>query len=88
MVSKLLSLSGKKGVKAEYKVLEGSNVADSVISYAKEIDADLIMIMTQQEMKLTDYVMGTTAMRIVNRSEIPVLSLRPTEKKDMSYFAK
>lgn len=70
-----------KGVPCTIKTLEGTDIAQMVIDYANEVQADLIMIMSQQELTLKDLFVGTTAQKIVNLSEIPVLSIRPVKKK-------
>ena len=44
------------------------------------------MIMTQQEQDWTPYFIGSSAQSIINHSTIPVLSLIPEPKKDMSVF--
>ena len=43
----------------------------------KEINGDVIMIMTQQEMDFTDYFIGSHAQEIINKSDSPVLSINP-----------
>lgn len=45
-----------------------------------ELYADLVMIMTQQELDFTEYFIGSTAQEIINNSELPVLSLTPEEE--------
>lgn len=77
----------KAGVQCSIKTLRGSDIADLVLNYAKAIDADLIMIMSKQELSLKEFFLGTTAQQIINDSEIPVLSIRPMERKDTTSFA-
>ena len=48
-----------------------------ILKYAHEVNADLIMIMTQQEMDWVESFVGSTAQEIVIKSSIPVLSLSP-----------
>ena len=41
------------------------------------------MIMTQEELTWTDIMfISSSAQQLINESEIPVLSIRPKEKKD------
>ncbi|MBL4586893.1 MAG: universal stress protein [Flavobacteriales bacterium] len=54
----------------------------SIIDYANKSKGDLIMIMTQQEVGCTDYFIGSSAQELINNSDIPVLSIIPTPKKD------
>jgi nucleotide-binding universal stress UspA family protein len=62
--------------------VSGKDIADEVVKYAKKVKADLIMIMTQQEMDWTDMFISPAAQNIINQSDIPVLSIRPKERKD------
>lgn len=64
----------------------GQSLSESVIDYANKSKGDLIMIMTQQEEDFTDFFIGSSAQGIINESDIPVLSIVPTPKKDTSVF--
>ncbi|RUA23907.1 MAG: hypothetical protein DSY76_08735 [Bacteroidetes bacterium] len=56
--------------------LECENLTDATIEFAKENDADLIVIMTEQETTTANILLGTYAQQMVNHSPIPVLSIR------------
>ncbi len=60
----------------------GQTSASSIIDYSNKCKGDLIMIMTQQESDFTDYFIGSSAQEVINNSDIPVLSIIPTPKKD------
>lgn len=77
-----LKYIAEKGVRCTMQMLEGTNIAELVVNYAKEVDGDLILIMTQEEVGIKDFFVGTSAQQVINSSPIPVLSVRPTEKKD------
>jgi len=66
--------------------LNGDDISDVVLAHAKEINADLIMIMTQQELEWTEYFIGTESQQIINHSEIPVCSIRPIKRKDTTEY--
>lgn len=66
----------------------GQSLSESVIDYASKSKGDLIMIMTQQEEGITELFIGSSAQGIIHESEIPVLSIVPTPKKDTSVFVK
>lgn len=56
------------------------NFAKDTLQYANEIDADLIMIMTQQEVGFSEFIIGSYAQQIVNQSlRIPVMCINPKE---------
>jgi nucleotide-binding universal stress UspA family protein len=53
-----------------------------VLRYSNEINADLIMLMTHQEARISDYYIGAFAHHIINESEIPVLTTIPSRGKE------
>ncbi len=74
------------GVSCSADFIIGDNIAREVIEFARKYQADLIMIMTQQEMIWTEYFLGSAPQEIINNSEIPVLSIRPVEKRDLTEY--
>lgn len=61
----------------EYKL--GGNITKSTIEYAGKINADLIIIMTEQEAQIGSFFLGKFAQQMVNHSTIPVISIAPRE---------
>lgn len=59
--------------------LEGKEIAKTVLKFSNEVDADLVIIMTQQETGLKDLFVGSVAQNFINLSEIPVLSITPKD---------
>jgi len=59
--------------------LNGDNITDICIEYALDINADLISIMTEQSMALSNFVLGSYAQQMLSKSPIPVLSITPQE---------
>ncbi|MFC2080735.1 universal stress protein [Bacteroidota bacterium] len=43
----------------------------------RELQGELLMIMTQQELNFTDYFIGSRAQEIINKSDFPVMSISP-----------
>ena len=60
------------------RILEGGIWAEITVA-ANEMDADLVVIMTEQEASITGLLMGTYATKIINGSKIPVMTIRPAE---------
>jgi nucleotide-binding universal stress UspA family protein len=58
---------------------DADNLSDAMISYAKEVNANLISIMTDQESTTSNLWMGPYAQQTVNHSPIPVLSIHARE---------
>lgn len=66
-------------VKCTEVPLEVDNLATGVIEYAESVDANLLVIMTEQETKASNLWLGPYASQMVNHSPIPVLSVRPKQ---------
>jgi len=66
------------------KMFKGDNLATISMDYAYQINADLIIIMTEQEHNSTGLMMGNFAQQIVNHSKVPILSVRPMISSDIS----
>ncbi len=86
-VKKTIEASGVSCTAEIVRDTKGSNtLAESIIDYANKSKGDLIMIMTQQELDFTDYFIGSSAQGIIDGSDIPVLSIIPSPKKDTTSF--
>lgn len=59
------------------KMFDGDDIAKMSLEYAEEINADLIIIMTEQEANPGFFNMGSAAQSLVNHSKVPVMSIRP-----------
>ena len=67
----------------DIKTAEGkTGFAAEIIEYAREIEADLILIMTTKDINIADYVMGAHEQQIIsNKYEIPVMCINPRPGK-------
>ena len=61
------------------RYMEGNDLSGMTMKAAEEADADLLVIMTEQEPSITGFLLGTYATKVVNNSKIPVLSIHPAE---------
>lgn len=61
------------------KIIDGENITNATINYANTINADLIVIMTEQEMTTANLFLGAFAQQMVNHSPIPVLNIHAKE---------
>ena len=59
------------------KVFKTDNSPTTTMNYASQINADLLIIMTEQEG--SGIFMGNYAQQIINQSKIPVMNIRPEE---------
>ena len=76
-----LALIKKHNLKAETTtLLAKGNIADLVIDYGREANADLIVIMAQQDLDIKQQLTGSHASHVVNHSNIPVMSIKPKKR--------
>lgn len=68
------------------ELIHHKNISETVIEYCNQVKADLLIIMTQQEMEWNDFFIGTKSQYVINHCDIPVCSIRPIERKDMTEF--
>lgn len=68
----------EKEVKHVKKLINGTDIAEMTNVYATVVEADLVIVMTEQE-AATGLLMGPYAQRMVNHSKIPILSVTPYE---------
>jgi nucleotide-binding universal stress UspA family protein len=54
----------------------------ALIDFAAKVEADLIVIASDRYRTFREYFTGTPAQRLVNFSDIPVLTLRPLDRRD------
>lgn len=59
------------------KMFKGDNAASITMDFATQVNADLIIMMTDQE--ASGIFIGNFAQQIINHSKIPVMSIRPDE---------
>jgi nucleotide-binding universal stress UspA family protein len=73
----------ENGVPCNIKLFKKTEIPnyDVILKYSLDIDADLIMIMTHQESDFTEHYIGRFAREIINRSEIPVMTMIPSVPK-------
>ncbi len=67
----------KAELKSTTKVFKDSNQARVTQEYAKAVNGDLLIIMTDQDVNITGRLLGSYAQQLVNSSEIPVVCVHP-----------
>jgi len=60
------------------EMITADDIPEAIIDYSKKINADLIMIMTQdRELNWTERFIGSAAQEVINNTDIPVLTIHP-----------
>lgn len=89
-LAQVKSFIEKAGVRSTGEIIKGSigeeSLGQVIVDYANKVEGDLIMIMTQQETDITEFFIGSAATEIIRKSDIPVLSIVPSLKKDLVEF--
>jgi len=80
------------GIACTFEVVESrggeKTLVPSVLNYAAEQkDIDLIIILTQQEIGIVEYFVGSHAQEFIRLSDIPVMSIIPKELGFTSIFS-
>jgi nucleotide-binding universal stress UspA family protein len=70
----------------ETDYLTGSNITDLTLEYADKVKADLVSIMTEQSVNISGLIIGGNAQQMLNKAEIPVLTISPKELYHKSFF--
>jgi nucleotide-binding universal stress UspA family protein len=69
----------EEGVECSGESLLGDNLTDIAIGYAKGDHADMISIMTEQDEDLSNLILGSYVHQMLNKTDIPVLSVTPKD---------
>lgn len=75
-----------KGISCTNKSIPTNNIAETVVDYANKIEADLIMIMNKPDLSVGEFFKGTDSQRIVDSSNIPVMTIQPLKRVSMTHF--
>jgi len=72
-------IAEKREITSNIKIFSKGYTSDLILSQAKKIKADLIIIMSDLDRsRISQLIMGPICQQIVNHSPIPVLSIPPT----------
>ena len=75
-----------KGISCTNKSIPTKNLADTVVEYFNKIEDDLVMIMNKPGLSVGEFFSGTEAQKIVDISNIPVMTIQPLRRQDLSHF--
>jgi len=74
------------GISCTNKTMPTKHVAETIVEYANKIEADLIMIMNKPTLSIGEFLSGTAAQKIVDISNIPVMTIQPMERESLMSF--
>ena len=80
-VNQTVNYLNQKGVQCTQEEKYGVNVPETCIAYGEEVNAGLMLIMTETES--AGFFMGSYAQQLVNSSTIPVMSIHSRDTRLM-----
>jgi len=69
----------EKGVNYIVDSITSKNIGADIIDHARQVDADLIAIMTDSQDQASSIMLGPIAQQLINNSPVPVLSIHPKD---------
>jgi len=76
----------KYNIPYETDYLTGDNITELTLEYANKVKADLISIMSEQAVNFSGLIIGGNAQQMLNKSDIPVLTISRKELYHKSFF--
>lgn len=73
-----------RGVNCTNKSIPSNNVAEAIVTYANNNDCDLIVQMNKRDLSLGEMFGGAVSEKIVETSNVPVLSINPMKRESIS----
>ena len=88
---KATDLIKSAGIECSFEIVESDDdektLVPAILNYAtQQGDIDLILILTQQEIGIVEYFVGSHAQEFIRLSSIPVMSIIPKEIRNESIF--
>jgi len=76
----------EKGINCTNKSIPTTKPAEAIVEYANKNDGDLIVQMNQKDLSIGDMFSGTVGEKIVEISNLPVITIPPMKRESMSHF--
>jgi len=74
----------EKGVNCSNKSVPGNDVAETIVDYANKNNCDMIIQMNKKDKSLGEMFSGTMSEKMVDISNVPVMSINPMERASLS----
>jgi nucleotide-binding universal stress UspA family protein len=84
IVQETAARASDRGVSTVTEVLQGEPYS-TIVDYAQARDIDLIVMPTHGRRGLERFLLGSTTERVVRRSDVPVLTIRPDDDVRVRY---
>jgi nucleotide-binding universal stress UspA family protein len=78
-LSQISKVIAGKNIKFSTQMLTGKNPSEQLVNYANSVKADLISIVSERGNSVSDLILGNTTQELLNKSDIPVMTIPPRE---------
>ena len=80
VLSQVKKLAEEKGVPYQSKILNDvKNRATATVNFINEVDADVVVIMTDQDAELSGFFLGPYSQQVIHLSKVPVIAVKPKD---------
>lgn len=80
VMSQIKKLADELGVSCQTEVLKNvKNRATATVTFSEQNQADLIIIMTDQDAELSGFFLGPYSQQVIHLSKIPVIAVKPKD---------
>jgi nucleotide-binding universal stress UspA family protein len=80
VLNQVKKLAEEKGVTYQSEVLKDvKNRATATVDYINKINADLTIIMTDQDAELSGFFLGPYSQQVIHLSKVPVIAVKPKD---------
>ena len=76
LLTEVQQIIEKEGIKTSVKIIGNKSISQGIIDYAKESEADVIVIGTKGLTGIEKFVMGGVASSVINNAHCPVVAIR------------
>lgn len=73
-----------RGVECTNKSIPSNSPAEAIVAYANNNDCDLIVLMNKKDLSIGEMFGGAVSIKIVETSNVPVLSVNPMKRESIS----
>ena len=83
---KFVQICEEKNVKCTNKSIPSKEVAESLVDYANKNGCEIIVQMNPKDVTYSEMFSGTMSQKLVDISDIPVLTINPMKREQGSMF--
>lgn len=88
IMTQIKALAKEKGVVCSAEILTNvKNRATATVSHGQKINAELIVIMTDQDAELSGFFLGPFSQQVIHLSKVPVIAVKPEEHPENINFS-